>query len=80
MRCFRRWRDKFSGFAARLRDEGRAAARPAASFSLFYKQSVECCARLLLAPGDRRAEEAAREVWATVVAVRCSACHEIRVH
>ena len=77
---YARWRDKFTDYAKRLRAEGgRADVRQAATFSLFYKQSIESCARLLAAstqssPGSvhtvqggeiELAEAAARKLWSS---------------
>ena len=55
---YRRWRDKFLGYASRMRQEGgrnEPGVRQAASFSKFYKQSVEACMHLLQAEATEKA-------------------------
>jgi len=65
---YRRWREKFTQYARRRRDEGRDAIMQAATFSVFYHRSIDCCARLLdnhVGPQSAiaEAEAAARALW-----------------
>ena len=66
---YRRWRDKFTEFALRMRHD-RSGVRVAATFSLFYKASIEACMRLIgdggkdgTAATAAEAEKVARAVW-----------------
>ena len=74
---YARWRDKFTDHARKLRTEGgRSDVRQAATFSLFYKQSIESCARLLAAsstqhaPGSAAAGQGTREAEEAGAAAR----------
>jgi hypothetical protein len=59
---FRRWNDKFSDFASQLLHEGVQAVSQAATFTKFYKASIECHTRLLKKPCSAN-DVAAKDVW-----------------
>jgi hypothetical protein len=80
---FARWRDKFTDYARRFCLEGRSAVERAATFTPFYKASLQCCVRLLQSAGSDgvAAREAARRVWsdAKLEPPAVSACRPVRL-